>query len=560
MKGELPIHNFFFLKYSSPSLASSQEEVQFSGKRFLNPAGSNYCYINATLNGLFSCQPFYEVVKDSTSQVGSLLNVLFLSESVGNVESLKAMVASINEDFATNQQQDSQEFLMNLLSLMPLVETVTSVEIATLSVCQLCQAFAEGSYTNNQVQFGLRADTSLSALLDSFSDTEDFVRKCNSCGEQGMHTKSETVIQAPKLLIVHAKRYTEDSLQVCVFPTMRVRFGGTTFSLRSVVQHEGGSLMSGHYVAYIPFQDDWILCDDSRLSTVSSVPMRGYIFFLVSEKENCHGFSKLPSRPEEMSKPGKRRILVDPLQHSTQNVDLAKTTANRDRKRKSSSEDQSLKSQRIGKLAKKTFVGPEKNGHMEEPTVMREQLKQSRMLHQQSLRDGESRFDSLLANSPIILAGMKIHKELAEMDFGPRCKICHERWFGVTVGPRTGCCRRCARERSNPFPTFSKQNLMVPSAVPECLSQLTLIEECSIRLIAPILYIYRRQGGSTGLRGKCHLLRAGCWWVCRGSNCPPKEARSFVHRHYRVQKFQSHQKVQGQLHPNPQSSGILEGK
>merc|ERR1711860_47020 len=50
---------------------------------------------------------------------------------------------------------------------------------------------------------------------------------------------------------------------------------------------------------------------------------------------------------------------------------------------------------------------------------------------------------------------------------------------------------------------FSEENDMIPGPIPECLEQLTNIEESSIKMIKPCLNVYRRKGGSYGFSGHC---------------------------------------------------------
>ena len=85
-----------------------------------------------------------------------------------------------------------------------------------------------------------------------------------------------------------------------------------------------------------------------------------------------------------------------------------------------------------------------------------------------------------------------------------QCTICHEIWpicHNVLKQPYE--CLRCSRDKSNPK-KFSKANNMHPGSVPECLQNLTQVEEMLIARVSPIMYVYRKHGGQRGYKG--HVL------------------------------------------------------
>ena len=77
----------------------------------------------------------------------------------------------------------------------------------------------------------------------------------------------------------------------------------------------------------------------------------------------------------------------------------------------------------------------------------------------------------------------------------------------VFLGPQTKLCNRCNRDKNNDryvYKTFSKDNLMVPSEIPEELKDLTYIEQSCIKIACPLVHIYSR-------KGKClHFLNNNC--------------------------------------------------
>ena len=87
-----------------------------------------------------------------------------------------------------------------------------------------------------------------------------------------------------------------------------------------------------------------------------------------------------------------------------------------------------------------------------------------------------------------------------------QCTICMEAW--PSVGSRKNCtaseykCLRCVRDKDHPK-TFSKENNMIPSAVPCQLQGLTQVEEMLIARALPIMRVYVKPGGQRGYSGNC---------------------------------------------------------
>ena len=85
------------------------------------------------------------------------------------------------------------------------------------------------------------------------------------------------------------------------------------------------------------------------------------------------------------------------------------------------------------------------------------------------------------------------------------CELCHEAWPTMKARVRNNLhvCNRCHRDKSIPK-LFSSQNNAIPGPVPECLSQLSVVEEMLIAQIAPMMQTYVLPFGQYGYRG--HVL------------------------------------------------------
>jgi len=80
------------------------------------------------------------------------------------------------------------------------------------------------------------------------------------------------------------------------------------------------------------------------------------------------------------------------------------------------------------------------------------------------------------------------------------CIVCHEMWPTQTQPKYSFTCTRCKRDKGQPK-RFSSENDMDPGPVPECLQNLSQIEEMLIARACPIMCIYRKHGGQRGYKG-----------------------------------------------------------
>ena len=85
-----------------------------------------------------------------------------------------------------------------------------------------------------------------------------------------------------------------------------------------------------------------------------------------------------------------------------------------------------------------------------------------------------------------------------------QCTVCLEAWPLVSNGNTSTTsqylCLRCSRDKKHPK-TFSKENNMIPSAVPCELQGLTQVEEMLIARALPIMRVYVKPGGQRGYSG-----------------------------------------------------------
>ena len=74
-----------------------------------------------------------------------------------------------------------------------------------------------------------------------------------------------------------------------------------------------------------------------------------------------------------------------------------------------------------------------------------------------------------------------------------RCTVCEEAWPLKSKPQLAYVCSQCSRDKKSK--TFSCENSMIPSSVPNELQNLTRIEEMLIARALPIMRVYIKPGG-----------------------------------------------------------------
>ena len=143
--------------------------------------------------------------------------------------------------------------------------------------------------------------------------------------------------------------------------------------------------------------------------------------------------------------------------------------------------------------------------------------KQSRLAKRRKTRSSET--DETLEKDEITFSSKENWTPIMEQKHVPKnldmfhksneyvvhqCTVCLKAWPLVsnrnTSTTSQYLCLRCSRDKKHPK-TFSKENNMIPSAVPCELQGLTQVEEMLIARALPIMRVYVKPGGQRGYSG-----------------------------------------------------------
>ena len=124
---------------------------------------------------------------------------------------------------------------------------------------------------------------SITALLDRFKSETVFEAKCSSCGAWTERREKRSFTDAPKILMIQAKRFRYASTGVggtviqgglSVEESLRwedEQAGQTShYRLRSCVVYWGDRPTGGHYVCLARDGEGWCVADDSRVMPLST--------------------------------------------------------------------------------------------------------------------------------------------------------------------------------------------------------------------------------------------------------------------------------------------------
>ena len=147
---------------------------------------------------------------------------------------------------------------------------------------------------------------SLEHCLDLYFRNDTIECKCNFCGENKENTKCITLLNIPKYLIIHLKRFDYDWVrEQGVKKTQFIKYGheldiskyidddlldhlktNTKYNLINVINHYG-VYGAGHYYAYCKnsCDDTWYCFNDETVTPVSNIITQN-AYVLVYEKQN----------------------------------------------------------------------------------------------------------------------------------------------------------------------------------------------------------------------------------------------------------------------------------
>ncbi len=111
--------------------------------------------------------------------------------------------------------------------------------------------------------------------------------RCGECGARGRRTRTGSVLRWPSALTIGIQRQDDADQKLSTalsFHLTLTVIDGIAYDLRGVVVHEGHSVRSGHYIAYVCGRGGkWFRCNDAcrpqEVSVADVLSVQAYTLF-----------------------------------------------------------------------------------------------------------------------------------------------------------------------------------------------------------------------------------------------------------------------------------------
>lgn len=251
---------------SAPRVVRTRSQTRSQTPHVGLPNYGNTCYCNAALQALVPVGHLFQ---------NSFMEPFFVAYAQKRRPDPNVARRGVrNPTFMTRRQQDSHEFLLELLDKAENERLrdhfYGKLEVSVVRPCGHSSAHEEPLC-------GIMLDAStqdfVQAVEHAFRD-EEIQSSCDECDFSGSAIKRTRVVAWPKVLLAYWKRFGQQ--QHRKFPTDLV-FRPTateTYDMVSVVNHQGATPRSGHYVACSLLRMNpssppvWGLCNDSVCSAL----------------------------------------------------------------------------------------------------------------------------------------------------------------------------------------------------------------------------------------------------------------------------------------------------
>ncbi len=275
----------------------------------------NYCFLNAGIQSIFSCEEFKgRLGKFPATKLSVQHELMKLMQGLGNTSKFRNLLREYREDLFTGEQQDSFEFVIFLLETIntelaaekdegregsTLISSLFGAKVRRNNLCKSCGEISELEEQCNV--FSLRPNyltTNLESVVNQIFKPETKTKRwCDSCEEENLFQSEMHFKNAPKFLIIRLDRFSSDSPKNSI--SIRIPEGlelplaalpsspsPLRYCLVSFVNHFGVSVNSGHYTATVRRGNKWFECNDFNCKETDNPcgKSNSNIVFLIFEK------------------------------------------------------------------------------------------------------------------------------------------------------------------------------------------------------------------------------------------------------------------------------------
>lgn len=260
----------------------------------------NTCYLNSALQLLISSDEFlnflekneFSVKKDAYFLKSFINKYVTVNDSSIKPASIKKSLARSFPKYHGFRQQDSQEFMANLLDAVEesmeieqkqeLSEIVDS-KFKSVLTCKTCNHVSRTNTLIRFVSLAIDDDSTLDDVMEKFTEEEELTDgnywKCDKCEVIGPSTKKLIMEEFAPALLIHLKRFNKITK---INSSIKMPDKWHDKNLSAIIIHEG-SIGGGHYYAFVRRDNKWYNANDNSVSeinitSVENASNKGYLF------------------------------------------------------------------------------------------------------------------------------------------------------------------------------------------------------------------------------------------------------------------------------------------
>ncbi|KAF9427307.1 Ubiquitin carboxyl-terminal hydrolase 36, partial [Podila epigama] len=264
-----------------------------------------------------------------------------MNESV-SPKSIVGRLRNIGKQFVIGRQEDAHEYIRCLIDGLQkscLLGFDSKLDERVKETTVIHQIFG-GYFQNNvkcieceqesntfepflDISVDIKGVESIQKALRDYTRVETMAKPnqyhCDKCNMLVDARKQMTIYEAPKILTVHLKRFTnsgqkikqhikfETKLDLSLAMAASKRPSELNYSLYAVVVHTGNTCQSGHYICYIKSSNGiWYSMNDTTVAVVSLqtvLSQNAYLLFYTQDKASNASPPKKPTNTSNNTKP-----------------------------------------------------------------------------------------------------------------------------------------------------------------------------------------------------------------------------------------------------------------
>lgn len=261
----------------------------------------NTCYMNSLLQVLINTPGVHYQLHENRHECGSpcltcdLRQVSEMARRGGAApRSLVSHLPMVSKTFKPFRQQDPHELFLLLLGKVDAgVKSLFEGKLNSTVTCSRNHASSTVEPFFN-LSLDISSSSSLQGALTQFFAPDSNIPgyNCVQCHKKVSISKKYSLDSLPSVLSIQLNRFNAFAQKInknINFDDL-LKVNGQDFELYGIVEHLGGSINSGHYIAYVKAPNgSWYKADDSFVSTsrVDQIKnVRPYLlFYLLKSKE-----------------------------------------------------------------------------------------------------------------------------------------------------------------------------------------------------------------------------------------------------------------------------------